>query len=88
MAWWQARGRLWKWPEEVTLSRKHPIRITHLEAGSPLFPVLAGRASWVRLWPGPGDGRGVPVSCGQNSRALRAWGSLRLGLRAIGMFVA
>ena len=77
-----------KWPAEVTLGWKHPIPITHVEAGSPLFPVLSGQASWVQLWPGPGDGRGVPLSCGQNPRALGAWGSLRLGVRAIGMLVA
>lgn len=39
--------------------RGTPAPLTHLKAGR-----LAGRASWARLWPGPGDRWGTVVSGG------------------------
>lgn len=39
---------------------------THLEAGSHVL-ALAGRASWGRLWPGPGEEGGV--SCGRDPQS-------------------
>lgn len=59
----QARGSAWKWPQEVTVSQEHPHpgRLTHLDAGR-----LAGRASGVQLWLGPGERWGALVSCGQD----------------------
>lgn len=81
-AQWHARYKCWEMAREATLSQEHPTTAHSPEGWETAVP-WTGRAGILGVvWPGPGEGWGMLVSCGQDPETLGAWGSLRLTVRA------